>query len=545
MLTSHALDECLLPIEIFDLIIKEVVGGSNRQEALSTLRTCSLVCKAFIDLCRPHIFSTVTYGPYGHLHETRKNLGKLLTKQPKIRTYVKNVKYIMDIEDDPPINEAALVANAKKRFGAKADHRPAAPEVFSEENLRADSAYFAHLDYQEYIMTAGRVDAYRPTLALLITHAESLSIHHSRCHTADMATGTACTDKRCLFFLNTMLEEMSTQDTIRSISIMGFADLRMWMVMDSPNLQHLHLDTCLLDDWNCPPGVVLGRREIGLPPLSSIIKLKTITVRAVDNFAFSIIQYCKDLESVSIFDLDFGSEVPSHLDKSKRITSFPKLRNMRIDKPRNWVPFCSLSESSGLTTFPALTHLDVFLGEVRDSQHINRLISHSRILEDLTVRIGVQNDNFKLLNPTAWLQTNQSTLKSLTLLPSISVYDDEDPLIRVLCDGLSKIKGNNHLETLVINITYHRYMVGLNIFVPKFEQWKRFDTLFTSNRVVDFPKLKNLSISIHFTAGPIRPIRDIPNFWAGLEFLRGPLKRLHADGSRGINFSCKITHAIR
>ncbi|KAF9052090.1 hypothetical protein BJ165DRAFT_1608738 [Panaeolus papilionaceus] len=521
MQRSNALDECRFPMEIFELIFEELLCD-ERSVYMPSLKASALACKPLLHLCRPHIFSHVKYGPYGSYNRTRRNLAQLVTKQPIFQKYIKHITYVMDIENEPPVNERAVIEAAQKRYGAAASIRPARPASLAD--LGSVPGYGKYMQYKTFVETGGRVDEFPITLAYHLPHIQSLTFRHVRCHTTDSATHTPCIDKHCLAHLNIMFQEFSTLESMRSISVKGFADLVMWSVFDFPNLQHLHLDCNLLDEWSCPS--IRERAEIELPPLSSTLKLKTITVRAVDNFAFSIIKYCNDLESASINSLDFGDEVMDHLDVSTRVTSFSKLHTIFTDHIRQWTHFCTLSDKAGIKAFPALRNLEVYLNDDTDNQATSRIIAHAPALEKFTFSTSPNNMNLKTVGLEACFYGHQASLKHAGLACEISIYDDRDPIISLLCDTLSKVRGQNVIEIIEIKLRYHRYMRGINIFVPKFEQWKRLDSLLMRGRAADFPHLRQVSVLINFLAGPVRPIRDIKDFWAGKEFLQEPLKRL-------------------
>ena len=81
----------ILPLEIEELILDIL---SEDDKGHSTLKTCSLVCQAFLHICRKHIFESISIHPYT-IRPT--NFGRLLRETPEIADYIRQLEFIIDV----------------------------------------------------------------------------------------------------------------------------------------------------------------------------------------------------------------------------------------------------------------------------------------------------------------------------------------------------------------------------------------------------------------------------------------------------------------
>jgi hypothetical protein len=84
---------CIFPLEIVETILDFL---AEDDEGHSALKTCSLVCKAFLPLCRKHIFkSIVVHEKYNSSSSTSHSsvLDRLLRETPEIADYVRKLDY--------------------------------------------------------------------------------------------------------------------------------------------------------------------------------------------------------------------------------------------------------------------------------------------------------------------------------------------------------------------------------------------------------------------------------------------------------------------
>jgi len=92
----------MVPHDIIEIIIDILAENKD----MASLKTCSLVCRAFSSICQKHIFSSVklnsTKGPN---HPPTRKFMRLLDKNPSIAGYVRSLDYVsrFDGQRGPPI----------------------------------------------------------------------------------------------------------------------------------------------------------------------------------------------------------------------------------------------------------------------------------------------------------------------------------------------------------------------------------------------------------------------------------------------------------
>ena len=89
----------IFPLEIEETIL-DLLAEDDELEGHSALKTCSLVCQAFLPICRKHIFRSivlndlnVVFSPTTHAFE------RLLLETPKIADYIRKLDYTILIAD--------------------------------------------------------------------------------------------------------------------------------------------------------------------------------------------------------------------------------------------------------------------------------------------------------------------------------------------------------------------------------------------------------------------------------------------------------------
>ena len=86
---------------IFPLDIEEIILDILAAEDDGALKTCSLVCQAFLPICRKHIFGSIVLNdrpvgsPIIHAFE------RLLRETPEIADYIRKLHYTNGIADLP------------------------------------------------------------------------------------------------------------------------------------------------------------------------------------------------------------------------------------------------------------------------------------------------------------------------------------------------------------------------------------------------------------------------------------------------------------
>ena len=91
-------------LPIFPLEIEEIILDllAEDDEGHPALEICSLVCQAFLPICRKHLFRTIVLNkdfPYSYPSPTAHEFACLLRKTPKIADYVRQLKYVITIRD--------------------------------------------------------------------------------------------------------------------------------------------------------------------------------------------------------------------------------------------------------------------------------------------------------------------------------------------------------------------------------------------------------------------------------------------------------------
>ena len=81
----------LLPLEVVEMIL-DILGKDDKGH--STLKTCSLVCQAFLHICRKHIFESV-YLNSSTIRATK--FGRLLRETPEIADYIRQLDFTFGV----------------------------------------------------------------------------------------------------------------------------------------------------------------------------------------------------------------------------------------------------------------------------------------------------------------------------------------------------------------------------------------------------------------------------------------------------------------
>ena len=85
----------ILPIDIEETILDILAEDSDDEEGRSTLKTCSLVCHAFLPICRKHIFKSIAlnHPNFEGYSSTTRAFDRLLRKTPEIADYIRKLTY--------------------------------------------------------------------------------------------------------------------------------------------------------------------------------------------------------------------------------------------------------------------------------------------------------------------------------------------------------------------------------------------------------------------------------------------------------------------
>ena len=88
---------CIFPLEIEETILDLL---AEDDEGHSALKTCSLVCQAFLPICRKHIFGSIVLNEYKvPSSPTTHEFDRLLLETPEIADYIRKLDYNVRIPD--------------------------------------------------------------------------------------------------------------------------------------------------------------------------------------------------------------------------------------------------------------------------------------------------------------------------------------------------------------------------------------------------------------------------------------------------------------
>ena len=78
----------ILPPEIVEIIL-DILGEDDKGH--STLKTCSLVCQAFLHICRKHIFESISFDSSSTIRASK--FERLLRETPEIADYIRELDF--------------------------------------------------------------------------------------------------------------------------------------------------------------------------------------------------------------------------------------------------------------------------------------------------------------------------------------------------------------------------------------------------------------------------------------------------------------------
>jgi len=95
----------IFPLEIEETIL-DLLAEDDKDH--SALKTCSLVCQAFLPICRKHIFGSIVLNDYQTPPSTTHALALLLSRTPEIADYVRKFEYTIHVAGltSPSIQES-------------------------------------------------------------------------------------------------------------------------------------------------------------------------------------------------------------------------------------------------------------------------------------------------------------------------------------------------------------------------------------------------------------------------------------------------------
>ena len=105
-----------LPLEIEELILN-FLPELEDDGSHSVSKTCSLVCKAFLPICRKHIFGSIVLNDFSKVSPpTIHAFTRLLRESPEIADYIRNLNYNIRIADFTSQSESRSIQESLKRI---------------------------------------------------------------------------------------------------------------------------------------------------------------------------------------------------------------------------------------------------------------------------------------------------------------------------------------------------------------------------------------------------------------------------------------------
>ncbi|KAF9052089.1 hypothetical protein BJ165DRAFT_1608737, partial [Panaeolus papilionaceus] len=486
--------------------------------------------RAFVPLCRPYIFRHAKFGPYGPGNEASKTLARIIEDQPHILKHVKELTFDLDTND-------------YSMHGTRSDYDCSEDAISDSErsSLCSDTT-------PEY--TNPNEDDVR-TIALvkqLLPNVKILSVIHTLCDATDLH-GT-CLNSRCRWLSSRTLSTFSNSSTLTRLALEQVV-VPLDVLIRLPSLEVTNITFSLFDVSDLPYGVEDGTEDgsvdsdgnskqdgadgglfVGRSPLRSI------SLRGVHNFFRTMFSFFAQLRSIT---LEGVSEDNGNLIflKIPFTTYLARLESLSISHSEYLYYFFDIDEleKGGDKVFPSLKSLKVddIMCDYQGLDDLHNGFQHIQVLESLflSTRMG----DICNLNLDPVIIGCRNTFKNLKIETNYGGHYDES-LIRILCDALTAVRGDNVLET--IDLTLVTYCTGPAeggwMKVPSFEHWKRLDSLLMKNRAVDFPCLRKVKVCVNFDEVESPEVGSVSDCWIGQRFLEKPLQRLMA--TKEIEFSC-------
>ena len=133
----------IFPFEIEETILDLL---AEDDEGLSTLKTCSLVCQAFLPICRKHIFGSIVLNDHNVVSSpTNHGFKRLLRETPEIADYIRKLDYTIQIADltSPSIQESFKQISRLEFLTVRHYNRP--KFEWSNNSFRSALLHLLHL----------------------------------------------------------------------------------------------------------------------------------------------------------------------------------------------------------------------------------------------------------------------------------------------------------------------------------------------------------------------------------------------------------------
>ena len=138
----------IFPLEIEEKIL-DLLSEDDSDEGHSALKTCSLVCQAFLSICRKHIFGNIILNEdYVVTPPSTFAFQRLLRKTPEIADYIRRLDYNIRISDltSPLIQESLKRISGLKFLAVRHHNWPIGPRLdWSNNPIRPALLHLLHL----------------------------------------------------------------------------------------------------------------------------------------------------------------------------------------------------------------------------------------------------------------------------------------------------------------------------------------------------------------------------------------------------------------
>ena len=134
----------ILPLEIEERIIDLLAEDA---EGLASVKTCSLVCRAFLPFCRKHIFASVALnaGKHATPPSTTPTLERLLSTTPEIARCIRKLDYNVAVRDfTSPLIQVCLKKISRLQY-LRVQHHYRQKLDWSRNPLRPALLHLLHL----------------------------------------------------------------------------------------------------------------------------------------------------------------------------------------------------------------------------------------------------------------------------------------------------------------------------------------------------------------------------------------------------------------
>ncbi|KAF9052020.1 hypothetical protein BJ165DRAFT_1452343 [Panaeolus papilionaceus] len=368
----------VFPLEIFEHIISHIASSSDNHSRSNSrdLYSCSLVCMAFVPLCRTHLFRdlTVALDTPKDIQKLGK-LAQLITKNPSLKTYLQGITC------DP------------RRSGRGVEGDDKESDEYHLETL-----------------------LYLPNIHSLAIHNDMQPVDYNHCSPD-------------IFGYRSLIERYLHSGTLTHISLRGITNIPLLPLLSCPELREVLLEAVTLVLW----------KQEELLPAHERWALRQLWVEDVINFPHSIIKILWQLESLCVSGPEALSGVPSGLLRLPTTpVQFQNLETLIACSGVDWKTLLSVEKHhADVKAFLSVKTLVVELEREVDLHGGNAIFDHLQVLQTLQVTVTPSMDTrLHALRLDKCLADMHHTLKDFTF--EIEKGDFSQTIIATICQFLTR-----------------------------------------------------------------------------------------------------------